>query len=996
MEAANSKVRLGNGALVDVKGKGTIRVQTKKGSRFIRGVLYMPDLDQSLLSVGQLVENGYSLHFEDGSCTIVDKEKDKLVLAKLKMENRSFIMNFKHGDNVAFRIDSTTDSWLWHKRLGHLNFQGLKLLHQKNMVQGLPKIEEKEEVCEGCALGKHHRQPFPKGVAWRAKKPLELVHTDVCGPMRTPSHSQNMYFILFIDDFTRMTWVYFMRQRSEVFTIFKKFKVFVEKQSGHFIKVLRSDRGKEYTSREFDQFCEDEGVERQLTVRYTPQQNGVSERKNQTVMEMAMSMLHDKKLPKVFWAEAVYTAVYLINRCPTKAVWNKTPIEAWNRRKPSVKHLRIFGCICYAQVPKEKRYKLDEASEKCIFIGYSTQSKGYKLYSLKTKKVIVSRDVLFDENATWNWEKEEVERDVAAPIVLPQESANEDEDEDEDEEEHTQPSTPSSPSSPLSSGSSSPTSAPKKMKSLTDVYERCNFCVLEPENFEEAVKEECWRKAMQDEIDVIEKNQTWELVERPKEKKVIDVKWIYKVKFNFDGTVQRKKARLVAKGYAQQPGIDFQETFAPVARLDTVRALIALAAQKGWLLYQLDVKSAFLNGELIEEVYVEQPQGFVAKGEEDKVYKLRKALYGLKQAPRAWYSQIDGYFLEKGFCKSKSEPTLYVKHQGESRILIVALYVDDLVFTGNDKKMIEEFRREMMMKYEMSDLGLLHYFLGMEIYQDDDGVFISQKNYAEKVLKKFRMFGCKSVATPLVCNEKLVKEDGEKKVDETLYRSLVGNLLYLTATRPDIMFAASLLSRFLNSPSQKHYGVGKRVLRYIQGTLSYGIRFRRSSKVKLIGFCDSDWGGCVDDMKSTSGYAFSLGTGVFSWLSKKQQSVAQSSAEAEYMSASIATSQTIWLRRILEDIGEKQEEATELFCDNKSAIAMAKNPCFHSRSRHIAIKYHFIREAIEDGEVQLNYCKTEEQVADIFTKALPIAKFQQLRLALGVQDQHIKGENVNI
>ena len=229
----------------------------------------------------------------------------------------------------------------------------------------------------------------------------------------------------------RMTWVYFMRQRSEVFTIFKKFKVFVEKQSGHFIKVLRSDRGKEYTSREFDQFCEDEGVERQLTVRYTPQQNGVSERKNQTVMEMAMSMLHDKKLSKVFWAEAVYTAVYLINRCPTKAVWNKTPIEAWNRRKPSVKHLRIFGCICYAQVPKEKRYKLDEASEKCIFIGYSTQSKGYKLYSLKTKKVIVSRDVLFDENATWNWEKEEVERDVAAPIVLPQESANEDEDEEE-------------------------------------------------------------------------------------------------------------------------------------------------------------------------------------------------------------------------------------------------------------------------------------------------------------------------------------------------------------------------------------------------------------------------------------------------------------------------------------------------------------------------------------------------------------------------------------
>jgi len=243
------------------------------------------------------------------------------------------------------------------------------------------------------------------------------------------------------------------------------------------------------------------------------------------------------------------------------------------------------------------------------------------------------------------------------------------------------------------------------------------------------VKEESWRKAMEDEIEVIEKNKTWKLVERPQDKEIIGVKWIYKVKYNVDGSVQRNKARLVAKGYSQQPGVDFHETFAPVARLDTVRALISLVAQNGWLLYQLDVKSAFLNGELKEEVYVEQPQGFVIQGEEEKVYKLRKALNRLKQAPRAWYSHIDNYFNESGFKRSKNEPTLYVKHQGNVNLLIVALYVDDLILTGSSTEMIEEFKKDMVKKYEMSDMGLLHYFLGIEVYQDKEELFISQKMY---------------------------------------------------------------------------------------------------------------------------------------------------------------------------------------------------------------------------------------------------------------------------
>jgi hypothetical protein len=279
------------------------------------------------------------------------------------------------------------------------------------------------------------------------------------------------------------------------------------------------------------------------------------------------------------------------------------------------------------------------------------------------------------------------------------------------------------------------------------------------------------------------------LVDRPQDKEIVGVKWIYKVKYNVDGSIQRNKARLVAKRYSQQHGVDFHETFAPVAHLDTVRALISLATQTGWLLYQLNVKSAFLNGELKEKVYVEQPQGFVIQGEEEKVHKLRKALYGLKQALRTWYSHIDNYFNESGFKRSKSEPTLYVKHQGDVDLLIVALYVDDLILTESNVKMIEEFKKDMVNKYEMSDMGLLHYFLGIEVYQDKEEVFISQRMYAEKILRKFRMVGCKPMATPLAVNEKLNMEDGGKKVDATLYRSLVGNLLYLIVTKPNVMFA---------------------------------------------------------------------------------------------------------------------------------------------------------------------------------------------------------------
>ena len=363
---------------------------------------------------------------------------------------------------------------------------------------------------------------------------------------------------------------------------------------------------------------------------------------------------------------------------------------------------------------------------------------------------------------------------------------------------------------------------------------------------------------MDEEMTTIEKNKTWELTDLPEGKEVIGLKWVYKTKYKEDGTIQKHKARLVAKGYSQQPGVDFNETFAPVARMETIRTMLALAAQMETPVYQLDVKSAFLNGELEEEVYVEQPLGYLLKGKENKVFRLKKALYGLKQAPRAWNSKINSYFIRKGFQRSPSESSLYVKSEGMQNILIVYLYVDDLIYTGTNQQMVEEFKSAMMKEYEMTDLGLMKYFLGIQVQQSKGEIFISQEKYLEDMLKKFHMKDCKPVSTPMALNEKLHLNDGAEKADPRIFRSLVRCLIYLTNTRPDIVYTVSFISRFMHEPSKIHYTAAKRILRYLQGSRKLGVKYVKEENNKVIGYTDSDWAGSVDDRKKHFGIYFLL------------------------------------------------------------------------------------------------------------------------------------------
>jgi hypothetical protein len=409
-----------------------------------------------------------------------------------------------------------------------------------------------------------------------------------------------------------------------------------------------------------------------------------------------------------------------------------------------------------------------------------------------------------------------------------------------------------------------------------------------------------------------------------------------------------------------------------------------LASQKNWTIYQLDVKSAFLHGELTEAVYVQQPQGFEIKGEEGKVYKLRKALYGLKQAPRAWYSRIENYFLKEGFEKCDFEHTLFIKAGAGGTFLIVSLYVDDLIFTGNCEHMFVKFKESMKNEFDMSDLGKMRYFLGVEVLQCTEGVYISQKKFAAELLEKFGMEASNPVHNPIVPGVKLGKDEDGVKVDATVYKQMVGSLMYLTVTRPDLMFVVCLASRFMANPTELHFQVVKRVLRYIRGTVELGIFYKRRGDRMLLAYTDSDYAGDVCDRKSTSGYVFSLSGGAVSWTSKKQPIVTLSTTEAEYVAAASCATQGIWMKRVLERLGHSQNNCITILCDNSSTIKLSKNPVLHGRSKHIDVRFHFLRDLTRGGKVKLVYCGSKDQLADIMTKPLKLEEFVKQRELLGV------------
>ncbi|GJZ69144.1 ribonuclease H-like domain-containing protein [Tanacetum coccineum] len=484
-----------------------------------------------------------------------------------------------------------------------------------------------------------------------------------------------------------------------------------------------------------------------------------------------------------------------------------------------------------------------------------------------------------------------------------------------------------------------------------------------------ALRDPNWKQAMCDEYKALIDNNTWVLVPRPPNVNIVRSMWLYKHKYNADGSLNRYKARLVANGRSQQQGIDCDETFSPVVKPATIRTVLSLAVSRQWPIHQLDVKNAFLHGHLKETVYMHQPPGFTDSAHSDYVCLLQKSLYGLKQAPRAWFQRFSSYVIRAGFYHSKTDSSLFIFHKGPDTAYLL-LYVDDIILTASSTSLLQRIISLLHAEFAMTDLGPLNYFLGISVTRTTSGIFLSQTKYATEILEQAQMLNCNPCRTPIDTEKKLGPE-GSPVTDPTLYRSLAGSLQYLTFTRPDLSYAVQQLCLYMHDPREPHLNAMKRVLCYLRGTTDLGLQLFRSTTSQLIAYSDADWAGCPATRRSTFGYCVFLGDNLLTWSSKRQDTLSRSSAEAEYRGVANAVAETSWIRNLLRELHTPLFTATLVYCDNVSAVYMSANPVQHQRTKHIEIDIHFVRDKVATGHVRVLHVPSRFQYAYIFTKGLP-------------------------
>ncbi|KAK9043534.1 hypothetical protein V6N11_071870 [Hibiscus sabdariffa] len=726
------------------------------------------------------------------------------------------------------------------------------------------------------------KAPF-SGKGERASDLLGLIHSDVCGPMNTQARGGYQYFITFTDDFSRYGYIYLMRHKTEALEKFKEFK-------------------------------------NELTPPGTPQWNGVSERRNRTFLDMVRSMMSHTDLPTSFWGYALETTAFTLNRVPSKSV-QKTPNEMWNGKRPNMTFMKIWGCKAY--VKHQMSTKLEPKSEKCTFVGYPKETKGYYFYN--ESKVFVARTGVFLEKEFLtnsgkgrNIELKEVQQQqVIEPEVEEISQAVEENPTDLE----TQP----------------------LRRSTRECHEpeRYGFLVTthgdvilvnqdEPKTYQEAVASpdsEKWLEAMRSEMDSMSEKQVWTLVEPPEGIKPIGCKWVFKKKTDMDGNVQTYKGRLVAKGFRQIHGVDYDETFSPVAMFKSIRILLAVAAFHDYEIWQMDVKTAFLNGKLEEDAYMTQPEGFVTPENAGKAIQ------------------------EFGFIRNEDEPCVYKKFSGRI-VSFLILYVDDILIIGNEIPTLQSIKTWLSSCFSMKDLGEAAYILGVKIYRDRSRrlLGLSQSTYIDKVLKRSSMEESKRGFLPMRHGISLSKEmcpstpQERERMSQIPYASAIGSIMYaMICTRPDLSYALSMTSRYQANPGEGHWTAVKNILKYL----------RRNKDVFLVS------GG--EERASYKG-----------WKSSKQDTVADSTTEAEYVSASEATKEIVWIKKFISELGvvPSISDAVGLYCDNNGAIVQAKQPRSHQRSKHILRRFHLIREIIDRGDVEICKVHTDDNIADPLTKPL--------------------------
>ncbi|KAJ9567646.1 hypothetical protein OSB04_003612 [Centaurea solstitialis] len=978
-------IQVGNGAMVPARYIGQCTLPYSLHPLHLKNVLVSDKLIKNLISVRRFtIDNSVSVEFDPFGFTVKDLKTGSFI-QRCDSDHHDLYPVLPPAPRSALASANVVVSFdVWHRRLGHPGAAIFQFLVSRKFIAC---SSQTSILCHACQLGKHCRLPFSLSTT-KTSRVFELIHSDLWTSHVT-SLSGFKYYVLFLDDFSHFLWVFPLRAKSEVFSVFKTFRAYVLNQFKTDIQLFQCDNGREFNNQPFLDFLKTHGIKIRFSCPYTSQQNGKAECTIRTINNTLRTSLIQASLPPKFWVEALLSSVHTFNLLPS------TTIHA---------------------------HKLAPRSSACVYLGPSTDHRGYRCLDLITQKVIISRHVNFDEThfpfpdfqprpSSEDYDAFEVDDSLpslspmvdtsspplaAGPSIFvsssqppPAEPSGTSSSPSASSAEPSQPPAPTTTSGhPMTTRSRTGSLKPKQIFNLSITTDISPI----PRSPAQAMCDPHWRAAMDAEMTAILSNYTWDLVPKPSDANIVRNRWLFRHKFDNNGRLERYKARLVAQGFSQQPGLDFDDTFSPVVKPATIRTVFSISISRNWPIHQLDVKNAFLHGDLTETVYMSQPPGYVNHSFPDHVRRLRKALYGLKQAPRAWYHRFAVYLSSLGFLSSKTDTSLFTYHRGSDTIYLL-LYVDDIILTASSPTLISMVISKLSSEFPMSDLGPLSFFLGIAASRSKSGLFLSQSAFAQEILARADMVSCNPCSTPADTKTKLAV-DGEPVPDPTLYRSLAGALQYLTFTRPDIAYVVQQVCLFMHDPRLPHLNALKRILRYLKGTLSHGLHLKASAVDRLVAYSDADWAGCPNTRRSTLGFCVYLGDNLVSWSSKRQHVVSRSSAEAEYRGIANVVAETAWLRNLLLELCCPLSRATVVFCDNVSAMYLASNPVQHQTTKHVEIDLHFVRERVAIGHVRVLHVPSAYQYADIFTKGLPATLFLDFRNSLNIlpEDVFLKRE----
>ena len=1035
------------------EGNVTQRYQVNGEERDITytRALHTPSLNANLVSVSALDRAGLTTTFGNGQ-GITRKADGTVVLTGKNINGMYLLETFEHPPNVPIAMGSlsqTVSLEQWHRRLAHCSPSTIKEMLDNKLVDGLQVSEMSlTGKCENCIMGRHTRRPFD-GETQKILTPLELVSFDLWGPSRVQSAGGKTYLMIIVDAATSYKYGAFLSDKADSSTItaFEAFRNNVETLTGKKIRRLRTDGA--YDSSAWKDFNQKTGITHELSASYSSAQNGLAERAIRTTIEDVRTLLHDSGLSHSYWAEAAAYSITVRNLIPSRRNPGRIPLESFTGKRQNLAHLRVFGSKCWAKIPTihgaqvTGGSKLDPRSIECRFLGYSSGTGNYKVQDIVTRRTYVSRDVIFEEGKPRRTTASVGEQiplfDTnfvdTAPITLA--------DRRDPEPEPVTTNTPDisvqprSQSIPVTSIPEEPrrsTRAPNPSNAglqSTEYRQREvlsknegqdwaidkrprashvldgqsvdneNFiaCLTDtkashfiPRNYREAMSTDSkrWMIAMQTEMDTLKTKHTWDLVKAPPEANIMGSMWIYDIKWDGEGNRIKDKARLVGKGYTQQLGVDYNETWAAVTRLESVRMTAAVAAKLNLKLWRLDFVGAYLNSLTKEDIYMKQPEGFVEPGTEDYVCKLVHTIYGTMQGGHDWYKTLSKTYDDLGYITSRADPCVrYKKENGN--YTITDTYTDDTFGASNNDEEIKKRKAEIGSVWDIKDVGETEYFLGMRVQQDIElgTIRLTQRPYWEHVINRFNLENITPRNTPLptgiiLDNNMSPKTESERKeMKDKPYRSILGSIMWgQLATRPDLSFAVSLLARFQANPGLEHWAALLHVMGYVKNTLDFGLTYSRDYDLSPIAYADADYGGCRDTRRSTSGFIFIMSGGAVAWSSKRQATVALSTVEAEYVAMSRCAQQMIWTQSWLDEVAVKHSLPGVIKGDNRGAIALTKNTKDHGKVKHIDIRHHYIREILESGAITMEQVPSADNLADLFTKPLPRDHHHRLLTAL--------------